>query len=90
MYIAEIKLAGRFKSGTTLPAAFATISRKPGEEYIRVLLLTETMEREHFVAADCEQDIQSMAECLQYHLDDCKGTGSMIYEYLQILQKFAD
>ena len=73
-----------------LPAAFASISRKRGSDTIDVELLTPGNERTHHVQADCDEDIWSMAECLQYQLDGHKGTNSMIHDYLRVLQRFAD
>lgn len=90
MYIAEITLAGRFEAQTKRPTMLATISRKPGDEYIKVLLISDQEKRDHFVSADCQEDVYSMAQCLQYHLDECQGTNSMVQEYYQILQRFMD
>ena len=46
--------------------------------------------RKHYVNADCEDDIFSMAECLQFHLDGVRGTNSMIHDVYRELQRFAD
>lgn len=74
------------------PGNYATITRKRGSEYIEVTILTPGLPdgRTHHVQADCEEDIRSMAECLQEQLDGVRGTNSMIHDYLRELQRFAD
>lgn len=71
---------------------YATITRKIGSDQIEVTILTPTKPdgRVHKVQTDCEEDIWSMAECLQYHLDGDRGTDSMIQDYYRELQRFAD
>jgi len=97
MRITSIELAG--SSDTTLgdgtsglPRAFARISRRDTADnsYIDVTILTPGGERKHSVHADCDEDIWSMAECLQRHLDGHVGTNSMIHDYYRELQRFAD
>ena len=78
MNIIEMKLAGQMNKGD-VPEYFATIHRVPGNG-----------EREHLVEADNPDDVYSMAECLQYHLDGCKGTNSMVHDYYRILENFTD
>ncbi|MEX2388793.1 MAG: hypothetical protein WD534_13020 [Phycisphaeraceae bacterium] len=46
--------------------------------------------RTHHVQADCEDDLRSMAECLQEQLDGIRGTNSDIHDYFRELQRFAD
>ena len=74
------------------PGNYATITRRPGSETIEVTILTPDQPdgRVHQVQADCDEDIQSMAECLQYHLDGYRGTNSDIHDYYATLQRFAD
>jgi hypothetical protein len=31
-----------------------------------------------------------MAECIQFHLDGCRGTHSMIYDFFRYIIFFAD
>ena len=97
MRITSMELAG--SSNTTLgdgtpglPRAFARISRRDTDasSYIDVTILTPDGERKHSVHADCEEDIWSMAECLQRHLDGHVGTKSEINDYYRELQRFAD
>jgi hypothetical protein len=84
-----MKLAGHMNKGD-VPAYFATIHRIPGNAYITVKLISADGEREHLIEADNPEDVFSMAECLQYHLDGCKGTRSMIHDYYRILEHFTD
>ena len=95
MRIRSIELAGESKTTLGdgmpgLPRAFARISRKPGDEHITVELIIPGGERTHHVQADCEEDVRSMAACLQVQLDGFKGTNSEIDEYVRVLQHFVD
>ena len=95
MKITSIELAGSSKAtlrdGTPgLPRAFAKVSRTTDAEYIEVTILRPGVERKHMIRADCEEDIRSMAECLQTQLDGYDGTNSEIEEYVRVLQYFAD
>ena len=95
MRITSIELAGTSKTklrdgSPGLARAFARISRKQGDEHITVELIIPGGERTHRVEADCDEDIWSMAECLQYHLDGHRGTNSDIHDYYRELQRFAD
>ena len=71
---------------------YATIIRRQGSDQIEVTILTPNQPdgRIHHVQADCDEDIRSMAECLQYHLDGYRGTNSDIHDYYVTLQRFAD
>jgi hypothetical protein len=89
MHIIEMKLAGHMNKGD-VPAYFATIHRVAGNAYITVKLISTDGEREHRVEADNSDDVYSMAECLQYHLDGCKGTNSMVHDYYRILENFTN
>ena len=44
----------------------------------------------HLVSRDDRDDQFSMCECMQYILDGCKGTNSMIHDYFRIIQMFAN
>jgi len=97
MRITSIELAGSSKTTLHdgqpgLPRAFARISRRDTDasSYIDVTILTPGGERKHSVHADCDEDVWSMAECLQRHLDGHVGTNSMIHDYYRELQRFAD
>ena len=89
MRITKIELAGRLNKNS-LPEYFATLHRVPGNDTITVTIIGPDNEREHIVAADSPEDVFSMAECLQYHLDGCKGTNSMVHDYYRILENFID
>jgi len=69
------------------PGHYATAQRRDGmhngPDIILVTILTPDTPNgcEHHVNADSEDDIRSMAECLQHHLNGCQGTGSDIHGY---------
>jgi len=71
---------------------YATAVRRRDSDQIEVTILTpDTPDgREHNVQADCQEDIFSMAECLQHHLDGHRGTNSMIHDYYRELLKLSD
>ena len=71
---------------------YATATRKRDSQYIEVTILTPNVPngRDHHVQADSEDDIYSMAECLQHELDECRGTNSMIHDYFRELLKLSD
>ena len=75
MRITSIELAGRIEPGKKLPQAFARISRAIGDEFITVEIITRGGERKHHVQADCDEDVHSMADCLQQTLDGYRGTN---------------
>lgn len=85
MRITQIDIEGK-------PGHYATITRKTGSDQIEVTMLTPEFPngKKHMVQADCQEDVWSMAECLQYHLDGVKGTNSMIHDYHRELSRFAD
>ena len=89
MNIYEMKLAGRLNKNS-VPEYFATIHRVPGSDTFTVTIIGPDSEREHIVEADNPEDVYSMAECLQYHLDGCKGTHSMVHAYYRLLEYFTD
>ena len=71
---------------------YATALRKRDSQYIEVKILTPNMPagREHHVQADSEEDIYSMAQCLQHHLDGHPGINSLIHKYYCELLKLSD
>ena len=89
MRITKIELAGRLNKNN-LPEYFATIHRVPDSDTLTVTIIGPGGEKEHIVEADCPEDVFSMAECLQHHLDGCKGTHSMVHDYYRILENFID
>ena len=91
MKIASITLEGSADRKTGLPVAFATIKRLKGSEYIEVTVdWPSGQARKHLVNAADRDDLWSMAEGLQQTLGGCRGTNSMVHEYFQELQRFAD
>ncbi len=71
---------------------YATAVRRRGSDHIEVTILTPDVPdgREHSVLAGCRDDIFSMAECLQHHLDGHRGTNSMIHDYYNELLRLSD
>ncbi|MFQ5495861.1 MAG: hypothetical protein ACE5EX_10825 [Phycisphaerae bacterium] len=90
MRITSIDFAGAVEKGDKLPRAFARVSRKLDSDQIEVTLLSHDGERTHRVQADCEEDLWSMAERLQRHLDGVRGTNSMIHDYYRELRRLTD
>ena len=85
-----------FEGSSKRPGHYATAQRRTGSgsapNVVVVTILTPDVPdgREHHVTADCEDDIRSMAECLQHHLDGCRGTGSDIHGYYVELLRLSD
>ena len=90
MRITNIELAGGVEDGQALPRAFAKISRKQGDEYITVELLTPGGDRTHHVGADDRDDQWSMAQILQHALDGYEGTNTDVAEYLRVIEMMTD
>ena len=90
MRITSIDLAGSAEKGKKLPRAYAKISRAPGDDHITVEILMPGNERTHHVQADCDEDLWSMAECLQHALDGYEGTNGDIDGYYRAIQMLAD
>jgi hypothetical protein len=44
----------------------------------------------HHVSKNDKEDQWSMAECIQFHLDGCRGTHSMIYDFFRYIIIFAN
>lgn len=78
--------------GATGNGRYATATRRRNADHIEVTILTadEPDGRVHHVLADCEEDIFSMAQCLQHELDGHQGTNSDIHDYYRELQRLAD
>jgi len=77
----------------------ATISRGTSPEEVQsteIYIIVEIRDAEgelvnmHLVSRDDQADQFSMAECMQYMLDGCKGTNSMIHDFYMELQRFAN
>ncbi len=72
---------------------YATAQRKTDGKNKTEMIVVTTMSpehavgRDHFVNAECEDDIFSMAECIQMFLDGYEGTNSDIHDYyLELLR----
>ncbi len=78
------------------PGHYATAQRQAASgtapNVVVVTILTSDMPdgREHHVTADCEDDLRSMAECLQRHLDGYTGSNSEINDYYLELLKLSN
>jgi len=87
MRITRIDFEGEFGN-------FATATRKRDSQYIKVtIFIPGTPDgRRHHVLADNEEDVYSMAECLQNQLDFCHGNRAkiMIHDYYRELLKLSD
>jgi len=93
MKVMEMKLVGDINPKTKMPYATATICRHHNSEYITVTIHSPSPladDLEHKAKADNSGDVFSMAEYLQFHLDGCHGTNSMVHEYYRILEYFMD
>jgi len=73
-------------------AASAIAKRRYGTNHIEVTILKPDQPngREHEVQADCEEDLHSMADCLQHELDGRRGTTSEIHDYYRQLLLLSD
>jgi len=85
-----MELAGTIDEGQKLPRAFARVSRHVGDGHIEVAILMAGAEKTHIVDAADEDDLWSMAKCLQETLDGCRGTRSDTMGYFRALQHFAN
>ena len=87
MRITRIDFEGRHEIDGQSGHWYATAQRRDGmhngpDIVLVTIFAPQTPNgREHHVAADCEDDLRSIAERLQYHLDGCRGSNSMIHEY---------
>ena len=94
MNISRIELFGNIDKKTGLPICFATVYSRPGKGYFTVTITTpdniteDQSARDHAVDATCQEDIFSMAQCLQFHLDGYKGSNSEVHDYFRLLQYF--
>ena len=78
---------GQYRNAT----AIRKKATKKTEAYILVTLMAPNQkEREHWVNAECEEDIFSMADCLQCFLDGYRGSNSEIHDYYNELLKLSD
>lgn len=84
MRITSIELAGRTEHS-------ARIAATSDSDYVEVTLVRPDGHRTPvMIAVDCDEDLWSMAECLQFHLDGVRGTNSDIRDYYRELERFAN
>ncbi len=57
---------------------------------ITILTADRPNGREHHVQPDCEEDLWSMAERLQHHLEGSRGTNRDINDYYRELLRLSD
>ena len=85
-----------FEGSSKRPGHYATAQRRAASgtapNVVVVTILTPDMPdgREHHVTADCEDDLRSMAECLQHQLDGYTGSNSEINDYYLELLKLSN
>jgi len=79
MHVVAITLAGKSPSAGMPPAKYANMSRKLGSPHIEVSLVSPAGDKDHFVQADCAEDVVSMADCLADYL------GGTVEEYMKAL-----
>ena len=96
MRITRIDFEGRHEINGQAGHWYATAQRRDGmhngPDIVLVTIFAPQMPngREHHVDADSKDDLWSMAECLQYHLDGCRGTNSMIHDYYRELLRLSN
>ncbi|OHB60859.1 MAG: hypothetical protein A2Y12_10140 [Planctomycetes bacterium GWF2_42_9] len=68
----------------------ATISREDKSIVCHIADKNGTSVNIHLVSPDDRDDQFSLAECIQFQLDGCRGTNSMKHEYFRLITLFAD
>jgi hypothetical protein len=93
MRVTQIDFEGRHEIKGQSGHWYATAQRRDGmhngPDTIEVTIIAPDMPdgRKHHVNADCQEDVWSMAECLQHHLDGYDGSNSEVQEYhLELLR----
>ena len=96
MRITRIDFEGRHEINGQAGHWYATAQRRDGmhngPDIILVTIFAPQMPngREHHVDADCQEDLWSMAECLQHQLDGYTGSNSEINDYYLELLKLSN
>ena len=96
MRITRIDFEGRHEINGQSGHRYATAQRRDGmhngPDIIEVTILSPESPdgRKHYVNADCEEDIFSMAECLQFQLDGYTGSNSEINDYHRALLRLSN
>jgi hypothetical protein len=68
----------------------ATISREPENILCEITDNNGIRRGIHHVSIADRDDQFSMSQCIQYQLDGCRGTNSMIHDYMRFITLFAD
>lgn len=71
-------------------ATFATVSRKTGSPFIEAEILAPQITRKRRAQADDSNSVFQLASEIQFHLDGCLGTSSMIHDYFQQIELLAN
>ena len=96
MRITRIDFEGRHEIKGQAGHWYATAQRRDGMHngpdivLVTIYAPDSPNGREHHVDADCEEDLWSMAECLQHQLDGYAGTNSEINDYYLELLKLSN
>jgi len=68
----------------------ATISREEKSIVCHIADKNGNSVNIHLVSPDDRDDQFSLAECIQFQLDGCRGTNSMKHDYFRVITLFAD
>ena len=96
MKITRIDFEGRHEINGQAGHWYATAQRRDGmhngTDFILVTIFSPTTPdgHEHYVNADCEEDIFSMADCLQEQLDGYEGSNSEKHAYYNELLRISN
>ena len=68
----------------------ATISREEKSIVCHIADKNGNSVNIHLVSPDDQDDQYSLAKCIQFQLDGCRGTNSMVHDYMDYIKLFAD
>lgn len=68
----------------------ATISREPQNILCEITDNNDKHVATHHVSTNDRDDQFSMSQCIQYQLDGCRGTNSMVHDYMRFITLFTD
>ena len=90
MKLTRIDFQGGFKNNKVCAIAQRKKCHTSDNQILVTLMAPNQEERQHWVNAACEDDVYSMADCLQCFLDGYKGSNSEIHDYYNELLKLSD
>ena len=92
MKVKEITLQGDSGYTCTISISASPENKLDNELFIKCEMYDEEgeMANIHYVSRDDKDDQHSMAQCIQHILDGCRGTNSMVHDYLRYIQLFCD